>query len=289
MLSFNSAKRAAAAALALIPLLVGCGKSNTNPSTAPVLPAAPAAINPGYPGTVGNFTGTCIPITQPIPFTGSGVYLDWANIVGGRVPYSYQQVGQMIVGGTPVQGQYNRQGSDGSISMNVSQGGAFPGQVPYQGYPNGTMPIPQGGYLPGTGYMNQNWMQNPYQQQSMSNVQGTIVLSQLVQYDIMYRVQLGQIPLTMAPGYGGQYGGQYGGMNYFGPQMPFNGTGFASPNQFMPLPGQMPQGYNPAMPNGQQICVSGIAVNVGHYYNTIYGGNVYLYLNGTNNGYILYF
>lgn len=286
MLYFNQAKRAAAAALALIPLaLIGCGKSNTNPSTAPALPTS-AAQNGMYPG-MGNFAGTCIPITQPIPFTGSGVYFDWANIVGGRVPYSYQQVGQMMVGGTPTQGQYTRQGSDGTISMNISQGGAYPGQTPYQGYPGGTMPIPQNGYIQGAGYANQNWMSNPYQQQSQSNVQGTIVLSQLVQQDIMYRIQMGQIPLTGIPG---MNGGMNGAMNYYGPQMPFNGTGFAGQNQFMPLNGQMPYGYNQqAMPNGQQICVSGIAVNVGHYYNTVYGGNVYLYLNGTNNGYILYF
>jgi hypothetical protein len=39
----------------------------------------------------------------------------------------------------------------------------------------------------------------------------------------------------------------------------------------------------------QQVCVSGISMNVGHYYNTIYGGNVYLYLNNTQHGYVLYF
>lgn len=39
----------------------------------------------------------------------------------------------------------------------------------------------------------------------------------------------------------------------------------------------------------QQICVSAIAMNVGHYYNLVYGGQVYLYLNGTAHGYVMQF
>ena len=39
----------------------------------------------------------------------------------------------------------------------------------------------------------------------------------------------------------------------------------------------------------QQVCVSGIAIDAGHYYTTIYEGHVYLYLNGTQHGYVLYF
>lgn len=52
-------------------------------------------------------------------------------------------------------------------------------------------------------------------------------------------------------------------------------------------------GYNPyttgATPVANYPCVSGIAIDVGHYYNTIYGGNVYLYLNNSQHGYALYF
>jgi hypothetical protein len=51
-------------------------------------------------------------------------------------------------------------------------------------------------------------------------------------------------------------------------------------------PGYFPQ---PGYPQQQQLCVSGIAMNLGHYYNYIYGGAVYLYLNGTNHGYVVPF
>jgi hypothetical protein len=52
-------------------------------------------------------------------------------------------------------------------------------------------------------------------------------------------------------------------------------------------------GYNPYATGSTTVtnypCVSGIAIDVGHYYNTIYGGNAYLYLNNSQHGYSLYF
>lgn len=60
----------------------------------------------------------------------------------------------------------------------------------------------------------------------------------------------------------------------------FNGT--SGYNTY--LPGVVPQTMATNYP-----CVSGIAIDVGHYYNTIYGGRVYLYLNNSQHGYALYF
>jgi len=52
-------------------------------------------------------------------------------------------------------------------------------------------------------------------------------------------------------------------------------------------------GSNPYATGGNTVtnypCISGIAIDVGHYYNTIYGGNVYLYFNNSQHGYALYF
>jgi hypothetical protein len=39
----------------------------------------------------------------------------------------------------------------------------------------------------------------------------------------------------------------------------------------------------------KEVCASGIALDIGHEQAMVYGGKVYLYLNGTNQGYILYF
>jgi hypothetical protein len=101
--------------------------------------------------------------------------------------------------------------------------------------------------------------QYPSQWQTKTvNVQGTLQLSYLVIQDIMARFAgNGGVP-TVQNGYPNYYGQQGG-------------------NFWFPQPGQ------------QQVCASGIAMNVGHYHTTVYGGQVYLYLNGTDHGYILYF
>jgi hypothetical protein len=72
----------------------------------------------------------------------------------------------------------------------------------------------------------------------------------------------------------------------------FTGSSTGFPNGGFPNPGTgtgFPQ-------NGQNICVSGIAIDLGHYGYTLYGGNVYLYIsvNGQQGlsgyqGYALYF
>lgn len=39
----------------------------------------------------------------------------------------------------------------------------------------------------------------------------------------------------------------------------------------------------------KEVCASGIALDIGHERAMVYGGKVYLDLNGTNHGYVLYF
>jgi hypothetical protein len=226
-------------AVAGLPLLTGCGSSS--PSNNGGVGGVPGAQFPGVPGG-------CVPITAQIPFTATNIYFDWANIVGGTIPQSGQSVGQIVVGGSPTGGQYQRSGVDGTISMNIMPSQQVAGS-PYPTYPTGTYPIPgqySTGY--GAGYNSK-----------LANAQGFVQISAQTQQDIMYRVQMGQIQI---PGYTGGYGYPSGGYGYPYPQ-----------------PGTQQT----------QICVSQIAINVGHYYSTIYGGNVYLYLNGTQHGYVLYF
>jgi len=207
--------------------------------------------NGGRLGT-GGLPGGCIPMAQQIGFNGTGVRFDWANIVGGAVPNS-APVGQITVTAGAAGGPYSRSGVDGTISLNAQQLGQAGN--PQTGYP-------QTGY-PQTGY--------PQQQSSTANIQGFVQISPQTQSDIIFQVQSGRIPI----------GNMGGGTTV--PQLPQ--PGMPGYNPYQPQ-----QPYNPYQPQQQtQVCVSGIAINVGHYYNTIYGGNVYLYLNGTQRGYVLYF
>lgn len=86
----------------------------------------------------------------------------------------------------------------------------------------------------------------------------------------------------------------YGGSTGYGPQQA-NLTGFIQLSQAAQTelmyqsggmgysnPGYFPQ--NPMQPT-MQPCVSGIAINVGHYNTRLYGGSVYFYL---NNGQSIY-
>lgn len=274
----NKWKRVATALAILgLPILAGCGQNQPIQNIpGGQYPGIPGGYIPGSP--VGN--GQCMPISMPIVFSGQGVYADYANIVGGRIPYSGQQIGQIFPGGAPggVGGMmtYNTMPNrpDGAVTLTLGQnfgGQPYGGQVPYAGYPNQyTAPMPsQMPYMPWTGaqpgYVPQTWGPN------LATIMGQIQISPMVQQDIMMRVQMGQIPI----GYG-----QMGGM----------------PGQFPgQMPGQMPFGYGqPGYGQnyyGQNICVSSIAMNMGKWdtQGLIYGGQIYLYLNGTMHGYVLHF
>lgn len=228
--------------------LTACGKSSDDNSN---VYSQGGYYPPGTTGPGGQVSGQCAPITGPIPFTIQGAYMDWANIVGGQIPFSSQAIGSVLVGGGAAGGQYVGQGSDGTISMQLMPGG-YPNQgyMPYSGYPNQSYPGQPGQYAYG--------YNNAYGGQQFVSGAGTIQLSALVIQDIVYKVQTGQIPIGLNGGY----------------QQP----GYGYP--------QYPQ-YNQINP--QQICVSAIAMNLGHYYNKVYGGKVYLYLNGTSRGYVMYF
>lgn len=221
----------------------GCGKSNSNDSNSIY------SQNGGFPGvyppTGGQVSGQCAPITGPIPFTVQNAYLDFANLIGGQIPFS-QAVGTMYIGGGGG-GQFNGSGSDGTISMNlVNAGYAQQGYQPYSGYPQQS----QYGYSGQMAYGGSSYVSGG----------GQIQLSQLVIQDIVYKVQTGQIQIGMnMQQYPQQYPQQYGYPQY-GQQI-----------------------------NPQQICVSAIAMNIGRYNNTLYGGSVYLYLNGSSRGYIMRF
>lgn len=254
----NQAKRLSKAlAIALIGLaLSSCGKSNksnTNNNN-PYNPYGNGAYN--YPGGQIPASGGCAPITGPIPFVAQGIYMDWANIIGGYAPQSGQPIGQVVVGGSGIAGgQYQGSGSDFSISMQVTPVNGFAG-MPYQGYPNQSMfGLPNSGYSAQFMWGNTGAMPYGYngfnQGNQLVNAQGMIQLSQLMVQKLMYMAQMGQLPIT-------------GGIQQQQPGI---------------FPGNMPY-MNPS-----QICISAIALNVGHYYSTIYGGYVYIYFNGTNLGF----
>ncbi len=219
--------------LVLASLLVstGCGKAdpNANPAPGATGPVAP------IPGALTPLPTACVPINAQISFTATNIYFSSVNIEGGNVPGMTQPYGQVMIGGSPTGGPYQRTGVDGTVSINITpvQSAAVP-------------PVPTIGY---TGnYGNQSALQAP----ALANATGFVAISPQTQADIMYQ-------------YGGaatQYG--YGNQGYL-------------PQPTLPV--------NPA----QQVCISGIALDLGHYYNTIYGGHVYLYMNNSQSGYKLFF
>lgn len=109
---------------------------------------------------------------------------------------------------------------------------------------------------PYPGYPNQSWM-SPYSAPSgmegatTANATGVIKLSPIIQSDI-------------ASIFGGGVG-------------TFPGLTSGSPGSILPT----------TAPTNTNLCVSGIALNLGRYYNTIYGAEIYLYMNNTQSGYIL--
>jgi hypothetical protein len=210
--------------------------------------------NPLY-GPNGTPIAGCVPVSSQIPFTANNMYFDWANIVAGAIPGS-QSIGQVLVGGAATGGPYQRSGVDGTISMNIIPVGQTT-TTPYPGYPSGTFPSPY--TMPTTGLQSQ-----------MANASGFLQISPATQQDIMNQVAMNPSAYGVSYPYGTGY----------------PNTGYPYTNYPYTQPGMIPQ---PGYPQQTQVCVSAIAMNVGHYYNTIYGGNVYIYLNGTQHGYVLYF
>ena len=256
----NQAKRLTKAiAIALMGLAISsCGRTNGAANNVPQNTPVGANSFFNFPG--GNIPitgGGCAPITGPIPFTAQGIYMDWANIIGGFTPMTSTPIGQVVVGGGAVGGgQYNGSGSDFSISMNVIPMNGF-ANMPYAGYPNQSMfGMPgwgtQNQFMWGTTGMYPFGFNGMNQGNQLVNATGFIQLSQLMIQNLVYLAQMGQLPIAGA------------GVN----------TGF----QQGIFPGNM------AFINPSQICVSALAINVGHYYSTIYGGYVYIYFNGTNVG-----
>ena len=250
----------------------GCGKSSSNPEPG------------GAPGPVAGQAG-CIPInTAQIPFTATNIRFDWANIIGGLIPLTAQSVGQMAIGGTPTNGAYNRTGVDGTIVMNIT-----PANQAYPYGPNTGQPAPppgafspqQGPFGPASTPGNYYGPQGSYGAGETANATGYLHISEITQADIAYQVQSGRIQLSGVglPNQPGLPPGPPGAPGSY----PYNGA---------------PNGYSGGTPYGgqgssaaliPQLCVSGIAINAGHYHETIYGGNVFLYLNNSQHGYILFF
>ena len=227
-------------------VLVGCGSHNNDSATAPIVTSPNGTI----PGTVLPGGGGCVPINQAIPFTAQGIYFSYANIVGGYVPGNQQPIGQVVIGGAAQGGQFSRNAVDLNISMNI-----IPNQVQYNGqyptgYPNSIYP----GTVP-TGYQNPQYSgipgYNTYgQTPGLANATGVITINPATQQEIM---------------------AQFGGMTTGTTGYPYT---------------QNPYGTGTTYPygTGQVPCVSGIAFNLGNYNGVLYGGFVWLYLNGTQHG-----
>lgn len=200
----QKAKEAFAAVLAIVGL-TACGSADTT-STTTTVTAAPAA-------TTTTPVGTCVAINSAqIPFTSTASYFDSSSIIMGTVPGYPAAVGAVTVGGTAVTGPYQREGSDGYLSINIQS-------------TNQSMPHPLGYGLTGVSV----------------TAQGYFAINQMVQQDILYKAQSGQIPEL---------------------------TGITDVSQ---------------------ICVSGMAMSMGHLEYLLHSGYLYLYLNNTTHGYIMYF
>ena len=238
-----------AAALSAL-ALGGCGSSQS---------PAPA---PGIAGVAGGQygVGSCVPITGAIPFTGTGIAMNWNTIAGGTVPGS-QAYGQMYVGGAAVAGQYGRNDGEGTISLSLSP---TAGVAPGYGQQGGTSPIP-------------------------ANMTGTLQLSPVTIQTIQAMVASGQIPVAntgtgYAPGYGMP---QYGQPNYGVPgYMPQYGAPYGA----VGAPGQVCVSGIAMMLN---YSTNTDPTDLGPYQQVLSGSfpgaGVYLYLNNSQHGYQLQF
>lgn len=132
----------------------------------------------------------------------------------------------------------------------ITVGGAYGTQYQYGQYMGNS---PYGSISMSIGQTNYNNNgQYGYNQNGYASGTGSVTLSMLAQQELIGLVQSGAIPLNIQ---NNQQYNPYGGYS-----------------------------INPA-----QICVSAIAIDVGHYYNQVYGGYVWLYLNGTQHGYRMQF
>jgi hypothetical protein len=108
------------AIIGLAALMSACGSSPDDDARSP----SPSR-NPQTPKET---TGTCVPLGQPIPFSGTDNYLDYYRVVGGSLPagdlyWDKNREGQMRVGGQSTQqgaGAFLGYGVDGQITMNVT-------------------------------------------------------------------------------------------------------------------------------------------------------------------------
>lgn len=253
--------------------LVGCGskkKNNNlvnnqvqNQSVCPngicppgmLPPGACMPLNGGYNGPQG----------PSISFMGSGIYADGINIIGGQIPPQAAMItrdpalnkglsfGQMVIGSSVgIGGSLQKQSPDGFVSLSLSQGGTgfFPGQPFPTQYPN-QFPSPYN---------------QPFTNGAGNTVQGYLSLSPSVLQDIYMQIQYGRIPVG-------------------GNSVPWNGW-TAGSNPYQPTP------FNNWGPMSQ-VCASGIAISLspvgGSYGQSSVYGNIYLYMNGSPSGYILYF
>ncbi len=272
----NSKSIATAIAILSLAILSGCG---SNPQSNTPINGA----NGLYPGGVGGMIGGggCVPVSTPISFQAQGVYADYANLVMGRLPSTGQQVGQVVVGAGSMManGGYNSYATypgrvNGAMTLSLGQGNYGQVGLPYSGYPYGssnvgmnTTPLMTGmnnmysQYPAQNGYASSNW------NAMTSSATGMIQLSAAAQQQIMYMVQSNP---SMYGGYGGMTG--MNGYNTGMMNMPGYNTGMTGMN---------------GMYGMSSACVSSIAMNIGKWdsYRLIYGGTVYLYLNGSTHGY----
>lgn len=197
----------------------------------------------------------CVPITSPIAFTGTGISFDWANILGGSIPADpYAGRNQPITAGTITIAAATTTPTGGPF-----QRSGVDGTISMNITQNTTVPVPtpyptMPNTYPGYPYYPGGYQANQFGA-APASATGFVAISQMAQQDIVYTMSGSSSGTTAFPG-----------LNYY-------------------------PGYNtlPTTTTGTIPCVSGMAIDVGHYYNTIYGGYVYLYMNNTQHGYKLYF
>lgn len=293
----TSREIAIALALLTIPFIVGCGQNNAPP------PPMGATGYPGYGGIGG--PGACVPPTGVISFTGTGIYMDAANIRGGSIPptasslVAGQTFGEVIVGMgmgampispmspmspmTPGVGVYGagtssfyRTAVDGTVSLEITSGAGLPyggttmpGVMPTM---PGVMPTMSGVMPAMGGYM----------------ASGTIEINP-ASLNELYAVAAEYGLMTMPYGAPGMTPGMPYGAPGVTPGMPYGYGGYGAPGMTTGMPyGYGAPGMTMGMPyGGGNVCVSGVAFDVGYSAQTLYGGAFYLYLNDTMHGWVM--
>ncbi|MFZ9595876.1 MAG: hypothetical protein ACO3A2_07335 [Bdellovibrionia bacterium] len=228
-------------------ILSACG--GATPQTMPPAMFSAPQFNPN--GTQMTLPSGCIPLTQPIQFSATGMFSDPSTALAGAIPYNDTLFYGNRIGGAANQA-FGTITPSGALITAPPAGAAL--SVSTAGSPT---PRPDGSLtmniFPSVGTA------LPMNYTGLANATGTITISPQ-KLTVIYGLFGLSYPNTTT-----SYNGSL--TNYFG-------------GSFLPTGGSF---------TTQQPCVSGVSISMTRFNNVFGAGRVYLYLNNTRNGAYLQF